>query len=152
MVNEMKIKRALTCSLALNVFLACAIAGGLYEWVAQTRQQVEQQRGLRFAAQALPADRQQQLRQALLRTRRDNQAWVADAHAAKATVMQTLTAPRFDRQALDRALARTRGADTQARAALETTLADFAATLSQEERLKLVGGLQQRGPRNLLPR
>ena len=147
-----RLKTVLIVSLVLNIFLLGAIAGGTYRWVAKQKAEVvAQQRGLRFAAAELPQARRDQLREALRQTRRDSLPLIINARAGRLDVVQALAAPQFDRAALDAALARTREADMAVRARVETTVADFANTLTPEERLKLVDALQQHGPLHVGP-
>ena len=56
-----------------------------------------------------------------------------------------LAAPQLDRAALDAALQRTRAADSALRAQVEDSVADFAATLSPEERVQFAAGLKRAG-------
>ncbi len=147
-----RLKTVLIVSLVLNIFLLGAISGGTYRWVAKQKAEVvAQQRGLRFAAAELPQARRDQLREALRQTRRDSLPLIINARSGRLDVVQALAAPQFDRAALDAALARTREADMAVRARVETTVADFANTLTPEERLKLVDALQQHGPLHVGP-
>ncbi|MFP3435447.1 periplasmic heavy metal sensor, partial [Paraburkholderia sp. SIMBA_061] len=60
-------------------------------------------------------------------------------------VLRLLAAPQLDRPALDAALARTRAADSNLRAQVESSVADFASGLSPEERVKFADSLRLRG-------
>lgn len=147
-----RLKTLLIVSLVLNIFLLGAIAGGTYRWVAKQKADVlAQQRGLRFAAAELPKDRQDQLRQSLRQTRRESLPLITDARSGRIDVVQALAAPQFDRATLDAALARTRAADVAVRARVEATVAEFASTLTPDERLKLVDALEQHGPLHVGP-
>jgi uncharacterized membrane protein len=151
-LSTTRLKTVLIVSLVLNIFLLGAISGGTYRWVAKQKAEVvAQQRGLRFAAAELPQARRDQLREALRQTRRDSLPLIINARSGRLDVVQALAAPQFDRAALDAALARTREADMAVRARVETTVADFANTLTPEERLKLVDALQQHGPLHVGP-
>lgn len=151
-LSTTRLKTVLIVSLVLNVFLLGTIAGGTYRWmVKQKADVVAQQRGLRFAAAELPEARRDQLREALRQTRRDSLPLIINARSGRLDVVQALAAPQFDRAALDAALARTREADTAVRARVEATVADFANTLTPDERLKLVDALQQHGPLHVGP-
>jgi len=94
----------------------------------------------------LPSERQDQLREALRQTRRESLQEIIGARSGRLDVVQALAAPQFDRATLDAALARTREADVAVRARVEATVADFAATLTPDERLKLVDALERHGP------
>jgi uncharacterized membrane protein len=151
-MSTTRLKTLLIVSLVLNIFLLGAIAGGTYRWVAKQKTDVlAQQRGLRFAAAELPAERQDQLRQALRQTRRESLQEIIGARSGRLDVVQALAAPQFDRAALDAALARTREADVTVRARVETTVAEFASTLTPDERLKLVDALERHGPLHVGP-
>jgi len=56
-----------------------------------------------------------------------------------------LDAPSLDREALVAELAKAREADMALRALVDSTLAQFASTLTQDERQKLVETLYMRG-------
>jgi uncharacterized membrane protein len=147
-----RLKTLLIVSVVLNIFLLGAIAGGTYRWMAKQKADViAQQRGLRFAAAELPEARRDQLRDALRQTRRDSLPLIVGAHSGRLDVVQALAAPQFDRAALDAALARTREADVAVRARVEGTVADFASTLTPDERLKLVDALERHGPLRVGP-
>jgi uncharacterized membrane protein len=147
-----RLKTLLIISVVLNVFLLGTIAGGTYRWMAKQKADViAQQRGLRFAAAELPEARRDQLRDALRQTRRDSLPLIVGARSGRLDVVQALAAPQFDRNALDAALARTREADVALRARVEATVAEFASTLTLDERLKLVDALERHGPLRVGP-
>ncbi|AMH42913.1 MAG: periplasmic heavy metal sensor [Pseudomonadota bacterium] len=147
-----RLKTLLVVSVVLNIFLLGTIGGGTYRWIEkQKADAIAQQRGLRFAAAELPQERRDQLRDALRQTRRDSLPLVLSARAGRIDVVQALQAPQFDRATLDAALARTRDADIAVRSRVEGTVADFAATLTADERLKLVDALQRHGPLHVGP-
>ncbi|MBI0331290.1 periplasmic heavy metal sensor [Burkholderia plantarii] len=138
----------LAASVVLNVFLLGAIAGGAYQWYAR-------QHGaggahgpkvaLRFAAEALPAERQHQFTEALKAARRDARVYAREGREGRRDVLDLLAMPQLDRPALDEALARTREADMRLRAQVEGSVADFAASLTPEERQRFVDGLRHSG-------
>lgn len=140
------LKFALVVSLVINVFLLGAIAGGMYRWFAHEHASVAQQRGLRFAASELSAQRQKQFRVELRRARRDAAPLIEASRDGRREIAQLLAAPQLDRDALDAALARTREADVAVRTRIEATVTDFAASLSPQERLKLVDAMRRHGP------
>jgi uncharacterized membrane protein len=147
-----RLKTLLIVSVVLNVFLLGAIVGGTYRWMEKQKADViAQQRGLRFAAAELPEARREQLRDALRQTRRDSLPLIIGARSGRLDVVQALAAQQFDRNALDAALARTREADVAVRARVEGTVAEFASTLTPEERLKLVDALERHGPLRVGP-
>jgi uncharacterized membrane protein len=147
-----RVKTWLVVSLVLNVFLLGALGGGAYTWVAKQRAAtVAQQRGLRFAASELTEARRQQLRDALRQTRRDAMPLIVAARQGRIDIAQAFAAPQFDQAALDDALSRTRIADSTLRGKLEDTIAQYAATLTPEERVKLVDALERHGPLHVGP-
>ncbi|KQR73844.1 hypothetical protein ASG35_22145 [Burkholderia sp. Leaf177] len=147
-----KLKTLFIVSAVLNIFLLGTIGGGTYRWMEkQKADAIAQQRGLRFAAAELPQERRDQLRDALKQTRRESLPLILDARSGRIDIVQALQSPQFDRATLDAALARTRDADMAVRARVERTVADFAATLTADERLKLVDALQRHGPLHVGP-
>ncbi|MFT4066446.1 periplasmic heavy metal sensor [Paraburkholderia sp.] len=154
-MNGRSWKFALLGSAALNVFLLGAIAGGAYQWFAAhgaNQPAAAQQRALRFAAQPLPPERQQAFIDGLKNARREGRQYAREGREGRREVLRLLAAPQFDRAALDAALARTRSADSNLRAMVEASVADFAATLSPAERVEFADSLKQRGQwREALP-
>ncbi|CAB3727183.1 periplasmic heavy metal sensor [Paraburkholderia rhynchosiae] len=147
-MNSRSWKIVLVASLVLNVFLLGAIAGGAYQWFAArgaTAPLIAQQRALRFAAQTLSAERQKDFADSLKNGRREGRQFAREAREGRREVLRLLAAPQFDRAALEAALARTRAADSSLRAKVESSVADFAATLSPDERAKFADSLRLRG-------
>ncbi|MEM5384502.1 periplasmic heavy metal sensor [Paraburkholderia phymatum] len=136
-------------SLVLNVFMIGGVAGGAYQWfIAHGRTTVAappQPRALRFAAEGLSAQRQQQFVDALKAARREARPYAREGREERREVLRLLSAPQLDRAALDTALNRTREADIALRSRVEQSVADFAATLSPDERVKFAEGLRERG-------
>ncbi|NML34313.1 periplasmic heavy metal sensor [Paraburkholderia antibiotica] len=147
-MNGRSWKVALLGSAVLNVFLLGAIAGGAYQWFAAhgaNRAAAPEQRALRFAAEPLPAERQQAFIDGLKDARRAGRQYAREAREGRHEVLRLLAAPQFDRAALDAALARTRAADSSLRAMVEASVADFAATLTPEQRVEFADSLRLRG-------
>lgn len=135
-------------SLVLNAFLLGGIAGGAYQWFSAQRAHEAAPAArvaLRFAADALAPERRQQFLDAIRDARRDGREYARAGREARRDVLDLLAAPQLDRAALDAALARTREADMALRIRVERAVADFAATLSPEERMTFAAGLRQRG-------
>ena len=136
-------------SLVLNVFLIGGVAGGAYQWfVAHGRTTTAAQpqpRALRFAAEGLSADRQKQFVDVLKDARREARQYAREGREDRREVLRLLSAPQLDRTALDAALNRTREADLALRSRVEQSVADFAATLTPDERVKFAEGLRERG-------
>ncbi|REE21581.1 MULTISPECIES: periplasmic heavy metal sensor [unclassified Paraburkholderia] len=147
-MNSRSWKVVLVASLVLNVFLVGAIVGGAYQWFAArgaTAPVLAQQRALRFAAQTLSAERQKAFIDGLKDARREGRQYAREGREGRREVLRLLAAPQFDRAALDAALERTRQADSHLRAQVEGSVADFAATLSPEERVQFADSLKVRG-------
>lgn len=151
-------KAVLAGSVLLNVFLLGAIAGGAWRWFAMhgaiplsAQAQPDRRVALRFATDELSPERRQQFVDALKSARRDAREHAREARDDRRRVLELLAAPQLDRAALDATLARTRAADTALRAQVESGIADFAATLTPEERLKFVDGLRRSGQWRLPP-
>lgn len=141
-------KYSLVGSLVLNAFLIGGVAGGAYQWLSAhgTHETAAAPRAaLRFAADELSTERQQQFLDAIRDARRSGREYARAGREARREVLDLLAAPQLDRAALDAALARTRNADIALRTQVEGAVADFAATLSPEERMKFAAGLRQRG-------
>jgi uncharacterized membrane protein len=147
-MNGRSWKILLVVSLVLNVFLIGGIAGGAYQWFAAHGGLVKapaQRTALRFATDDLSADRQRQFVEALKAARRVGRDYAREGREGRHEVLAQLAAPQLDRAALDAALQRTREADSDLRAQVEGSVADFATTLTPEERLKFVDGLKRAG-------
>lgn len=139
-------------SVALNLFLLGAIAGGAYRWFA-ARQVAQVALGarpapptaLRFAAQDLSTERQRQFQDALRQARREARPLAQQAREGRREVLRLVAAAPFDRGALDAALANTRTADRAVRERIEAAVADFVATLTPAERTVFAQSLTLRG-------
>ena len=106
---------------------------------------VVNQHGLRQAMFKLPPDRRRELRYLLRHNRADSQPLIMAGREARLGVIQQLQAPTLDRDVLVAELAKAREADMALRALVDTTLAQFATTLPQDERQQLVEALYVRG-------
>jgi uncharacterized membrane protein len=141
-------KAVMIGSLVLNVFLLGSVAGGAYQLFAHREQKTaaqQQPRALRFAAENLGNDREQEFVDALKDARRDGRDYAREGREGRREVLRALAAPQFDRAALDAALAKTRNADIALRTRVEQGVADFAATLTPDERAKFADSLKEIG-------
>ena len=145
-MNPSTLRRCLLMSAIANLFLVAAIAGGAWRWWQgeHTAAAAAQPRGLRYAADDLSAERRQAYRAGLRAARREAAVSIQAAREGRQDVMKLLAAPQFDRAAAAEALARTREADTASRTRFETSVLDFAATLTPAERRQLAEGLARR--------
>ncbi|WP_416423483.1 periplasmic heavy metal sensor [Pseudomonas sp. App30] len=141
------LKPWLAASLVLNVFLIGGVAGGAYQWLSHPAPVVGPvvQHGLRQVMVQLPVQRRHELRRLLRETREQSQPLILAGRQARQDVMQQLRAPTLDRDALVADLGRARDADLALRARVETSLADFAATLPADEREQLAKSMYLRG-------
>lgn len=141
------LKPWLLVSVLLNVFLIGGVGGGLYHWMvsAKPAEAVVNQHGLRQAMFKLPPERRRELRQLLRHNRADSQPLIMAGREARLGVIKQLETPSLDREALVAELAKAREADMALRALVDSTLAQFAGNLPQDERQKLVEALYMRG-------
>jgi uncharacterized membrane protein len=147
-MNGRSWKALVVGSVLLNVFLLGAIAGGAWRWFAVhgTAQAPHAQRlALRFATDELTPERQQQFLDTLRAARREDREYARAGREDRRQVLDLLAAPQLDRPALDAALARTREADSAMRAQVESAVADYAASLTPEERVTFAAGLERSG-------
>lgn len=141
-----RFKALLAVSLLFNVFLIGGAVGGFYQWHSQAKPAlVLPQHGVRQVMLQLPPAKRHQLRQLLRQTRDDNQALIIDSRQARLDVVRQLQAPNLDRAALDSNLNKAREADIVLRAKVDANLADFAASLTPQERQTLAESLYARG-------
>lgn len=143
-MNDRTLKRWLIASLVFNLFLAGGISGGVWRWWTAQQTAAAQSRGLRFAADELSAEQRQTFLLRLRGAREGSAALVQSARDSRQEVFRLLKAPQFDSAAVARALASTRDVDAALRARFETSVVDFATTLSHDDRQKLANGLAQR--------
>lgn len=128
----------LIASLVLNIFLAGAIAGGVWRWTHN-----EGRGGWRArAADALPDDRGEAFRQGLRATVRANADLAREARMARADAAGLFVQPQLDADAVRAQLARARQADIALRAKLEDQIVTFAATLPADQRRALAQALR----------
>lgn len=147
-MNDRSLKFTLLGSVIVNAFLLGGIAGAAYAWYAGGHGKVgapAQAHPLRFAANGLSDARQEAFADALKDARHDGKAFARAGHDGRQDVLGLLAAPQLDRAALDAALARTREADSALRARVEQGVADFAGTLTPQERAKFAEGLRENG-------
>jgi len=145
-MNDVPLRRWLVASLVLNVFIVGAVAGGAARWWFAERSvaAAEPPRGLRHAADDLPAEQRRSFLIALRNARRAVAEPLQAAREGRQEVLRLLREPRFEADAVAQTLAKTRAADMAARERFEAAVVDFATTLSPPEREKLADGLARR--------
>ncbi|MDW6026320.1 periplasmic heavy metal sensor [Mesorhizobium sp. BAC0120] len=135
----------LAVSLAINVFIVGAAAGGGFMWYAMDRSRTAQNQGaLRFVAADLPLAQRRAFLQALGDARRASISDLETARASRDDLARLLSQDRLDKGAIDAELVKIRNADMALRSRLEQAVVDFAETLSPAERQTLVEALRQR--------
>lgn len=148
-MNDQKLKWPLIASLILNLFLIGGVASGAYHLFWSDKAPLAGKGGLhslRFAADKLSTERQNEFNKILRDTRQAARPLIDSAKDARTEVRTLLAATNFDRTAINTALAHVREADTALRIRTEESLVNFAESLSPEERQKLAEGLARRGP------
>jgi uncharacterized membrane protein len=136
----------LAASLAINVFIIGAAAGGGFMWYAMDSSRTLQNQGaLRLVAADLPVAQRRAFLQALADARRASASDVETARAGRDDLARLLSQDRLDKPAIDAELVKIRNSDMALRTRLEQAVVDFAETLSPAERQTLVEGLRQRG-------
>lgn len=137
-------RRLIIASVALNVFLAGALAGGAV-WVRSGKQ--GQGYSLEAAGGRLPDQQRMLFRKALREVRRESRDIILDGQQARREAADLLRQPVLDTAALSAALERARNADITLRTRLEQRITEFAAAGSAEARAVLADGLARRaGP------
>ncbi len=140
----------LIVSLVLNVFLAGAIAGGIWHW--KTQDGFGQRNGWRMhVSDSLPDPQAQAFRQAMKDTFTASRPVFQEGRAARAEAVRLLGQPHYDGDAVLKQFDRARAADTILRANIERRVAQFAAGLPQDQRQKLAKALEE-GPLRQGPR
>jgi len=145
-MSDVSLRRWLVASLVLNVFIVGAVAGGAARWWFTERSvaATEPSRGLRHAADDLPAEQRRSFLVGLRNARRAVAEPLQAAREGRQEVLRLMREPRFEADALAQTLARTRAADMAARERFEAAVVDFATTLSPPDRQKLAAGLARR--------
>lgn len=136
-------------SLAVNLFLVGALAGGL---VIGQRMHGERpppmQRGMAQplwrAGDALPPESAMAYRQALRGAGPELRDAMRSARAERAEAWKSLAAEPFDPAATKRRLADIRGREADARGRIEERIVDYAAGLPAADRAALARGLTER--------
>lgn len=136
-------KLFLTLSLALNVFLIGAAAGGAYMWF-EKKQGAPARPALASAARLLEKPQRQAFRQSLRQARIDARGDADKARAARQNLADFLAASALDRAAIDAQLTVIRNADMAVRSRVEGAVIDFASGLSPDDRKKFIDGVKGR--------
>ena len=149
-MSDRGLKIALGVSLVANVFIVGAFAGALYI-ATKPAPEPPRQRLARPCASVVTAPATS-LRAALCAQAPANRPLQQDSLAAKRQAMELMTAPTFDRDAINAQFARARDEDFKVRARTETAIVDFAATLPLDRRAKLVDALRESARRRIMMR
>ncbi len=130
----------LIASIALNIFLAGAIAGGI-AWFEAHRSAARAP--LQALGQQLPAAERGAFYKTLREARHQVRQTILDGQQARRDAAALLRQPTLDAPALLAALERARLADAAVRAGLEQRIVEFAATSSPADRAILAEGLSR---------
>ena len=150
-MSERGLKIALGVSLVANVFIVGAVAGALY-MIAKPAPEPPHHPPVRPCASVVTASPAATLREALCAQAPANRPLQQDSLAAKQQAMDLMTAPTYDRDAVNAQFARARDDDFKARARTEAAIVDFAATLPLDRRAKLVDALREAARRRMMMR
>ncbi|MBZ9701076.1 MULTISPECIES: periplasmic heavy metal sensor [unclassified Mesorhizobium] len=134
-------RKLLIASVALNVFLAGALAGGAV-WLRSGK--AGQGYSLEAAGGRLPDQERRIFRKALREVRRESRQVILDGQQARREAADLLRQPTLDTAALTAALERARNADVTMRMRLEQRIVEFAAASSAEDRAVLAEALTRR--------
>ncbi|TKI04591.1 periplasmic heavy metal sensor [Martelella alba] len=137
-------------SLMCNAFLLGGAAGAAWQWLAthghiSRAAPPSQTHALRFAARGLSLQRQQEFMAVLKAAHRDAGDSARQGREGRRDVLDLLAAPKLNRVALDAALEHTREADMTLRTRIEQGVADFAASLTPDERARFAAALRRDG-------
>jgi uncharacterized membrane protein len=144
---------ALVASLAVNLFLVGAVAGGLVVGQRLRGERPPMERGgpapqpLWRAADGLPQPQAQAYRQALRGAGPELRMAMRSARSERAEVWKSLAAEPFDPAAAKQRLAQVREREADARGRIEERIVDYAAGLSPQDRAALAKGLTAERPR-----
>ncbi|QEN88433.1 periplasmic heavy metal sensor [Labrys sp. KNU-23] len=130
----------LIVSIALNIFLAGAIAGGI-AWFEARRSMPRA--SLQALGNQLPAPERDAFYKTLREARHQARQTILDGQQARRDAAALLRQPTLDAQALLAALERARTADAAMRAGLEQRIVEFAAASSPADRAILAEGLSR---------
>lgn len=140
----------LVVSLAVNLFLVGAVAGGLVVGQKFRGDRPPMGRGgapaqpLWRAGEALPPPQAKAYREALRGAGPELRAAMREARAERAQTWKALAAEPFDAAAAKQRLAQIRQREADARGQIEDRIVDYAADLSPADRALLARGLTER--------
>ena len=145
-MTDRGLKIALVVSVALNIFVLGALAGGLIMGVRTLQDRPNRDRPavidmVRTLDEADRAAAETRLRQTALAARADFDT----ARQARSEAIDLAGAETFDRHAVEVALERSRASETMGRQRLEGGLLDLMEGLEQQDRQRLAPGLARRG-------
>jgi uncharacterized membrane protein len=149
-MNVRSLTVALILSAALNLFLVGAGAGA---WILAQRMghalpvaAAAQRAPLWRAGDDLPPAHREAWRSFLREHALSAAPTLRQSRADRRAAWEMLLKPDVDLAAIKAQLARSRGADSQARSQVEEAIVDFAATLPANERVTLLEGLRRVAP------
>ncbi len=134
---------AILCSVALNLFLVGALAGVLVVSIRSAAGHPSGRQWLRGAAMSLTSDDRGRLFATLRGQATIVRPLAAQARDLRQGAWGQLGGATFDSTLVKATLARARALDQQARATVEDSVVDFAATLPQSERQTFTRSMQR---------
>lgn len=145
-MTDRGLKVALGISLALNIFVIGAVAGGLIMGVRGLDHRPNRERPpvielVQSLDEADRAEAERTLRESGLAAREDFNT----ARRFRAEAIALAGAETFDRPAVEAALAQSRAAEAEGRTRLEGSLLDLMGQLDQADRERLAPSLARRG-------
>ena len=139
---------ALVVSLAVNLFLAGLIVGGVVvaRRVSEMRPPAlanQNRTPLWRAGDELPQPKRRAFRLMFRQAGLDTRDAIRESRAIRREAIASMEAPNYDARAAIEKMNRARQLDSQARSQVEAQMLEFAATLTPEERELLAQGLRR---------
>jgi len=138
------LKIALALSLALNVFAIGAVAGAGYMRQRLVEPRAERGPPMLRIAERLPEEKREAFRARMRQEGLAARPLIRQAREARRDAVELFGQPQYDPKAAAGALGRARDSEFAARAQLENAMADFALTLTPQERAELAKAMQPR--------
>ena len=148
-MSQRTLSIALIVSLVVNVFVIGAVIGAFGMRMRYEEQRREPPRApLMRMSEQLPEDVRNRYMAVMRAQGQANRPKMEQVRQARADAMKAFAAEPYDPKAAADALARARALEMETRAAVETTVVEFAKELKPEER-KIIGQSLRGGPRGM---
>ncbi len=148
-MSPRKLKIALAVSVAVNLFVVGALAGGLVvgaRYLAD-RSPPPEPPAFRQSVDRLDPEQSERVRQSLRQSALEARDDFRRSRAARREAVELAGAESFDADAVRARLAESREAELRARARLEDGTVEIMQTLEREDRQRLSGMLMRQSPR-----